>query len=42
MHYRYIREELKKSKAEAASPDTQWLSHDEVWNAMRARHGLQG
>lgn len=44
--YRYIvREELENSKIEAASPNTKWLSHDDVMKKLNrqrtARHGIQ-
>ena len=37
LQHRYIIEELKKAEQEAANPNTQWYTHDEVWNDIWAR-----
>ena len=43
-HYRdianiYIINELKKAEQEAADPNTEWYTHDEVWNEIWERRG---
>jgi len=35
LYKRYIQEELEKSKAEAADPNTVWFSHEEVMSSLR-------
>lgn len=40
LHRRYVAQELEKAKAQANDPNTQWSSHDDVWSALRQKHGL--
>jgi len=35
--HRYIINELEKAEQEAADPNTQWHTHDEVWSEIWAR-----
>lgn len=40
LHFRYVQEELRKAKQQAADPDTQWSSHEEVWAKIRGTYGV--
>ncbi|MDR3052401.1 MAG: type II toxin-antitoxin system Phd/YefM family antitoxin [Coriobacteriales bacterium] len=40
LHQRYIAEELAQAKIEASDPKTQWLDHNEVWQAARERYAV--
>jgi len=40
VHMRYVLEELKKAEEEAADPNTKWLTHDEVFNALRSKYNV--
>ncbi|MCL2605508.1 MAG: hypothetical protein FWD90_13620 [Defluviitaleaceae bacterium] len=37
MRHRYIIDELEKTEKEAANPNTEWHTHDEVWNEIWER-----
>ena len=37
-HREYINRELDKSMSEAADPNTNWLSHDEIVSRINKRH----
>lgn len=34
LYQKYVVDELKKAKKQAADPDTQWLEHDIVWKMV--------
>ncbi len=34
LYQKYVADELKKAKKQAADPDTQWIEHDIVWEMM--------
>lgn len=36
----YVTEELEKAKKQAASTDTQWQSHDSVWESLNKKYGV--
>ena len=36
----YVTEELEKAKKQAASTDTQWQSHDSVWESLNEKYGV--
>lgn len=40
LHIRYVEEKLAEAEAQASDPNTQWLSHHEVWDKMTAKYGL--
>ena len=40
LHYRYIDEKLAEAEAEAADPNTKWLTHEEVWGKLRKKYAL--
>ena len=44
LYHQFVRDELNKSKIEAANPNTKWLTHDDVMKKLKqqreARHGL--
>lgn len=40
LHRRYIEEELAQAKEMASDPDTKWLSHNEVWEKLRAKYEI--
>ena len=40
MHQRYVAEELAKARRQAANPDTEWVSHENVWERLREQHGV--
>jgi DNA-damage-inducible protein J len=44
VYRQFVKDELEKSKAEAANPDTKWLTHDEVTAKLKrqreARRGV--
>ena len=37
----YVTEELEKAKKQAASTDTQWQSHDSVWESLNKKYGVR-
>jgi len=37
MQHRYIIDELEKAEQEAANPNTDWYTHDEVWSEIWER-----
>jgi hypothetical protein len=37
LQHRYIINELKKAEQEAADPNTEWHTHDEVWSEIWER-----
>ena len=37
IQHRYIIDELKKAEQEAADPNTNWYTHDEVWGEIWER-----
>ena len=41
-HRAYVKAELEKSKSEADSPDTQWLTHDDVISNLKAQRKARG
>lgn len=40
LHRRYVAEELAKAEAQAADPNTEWKSHDEVWAMLKDKYGF--
>ena len=36
-HREYIKAELEKARLEAAGPNTEWLSHDDVMSSLKAQ-----
>jgi prevent-host-death family protein len=36
IHMRYVEEKLAEADRAAANPNTQWLSHSEFWDKVRA------
>jgi len=38
--HQYIINELKNAEYEAADPNTQWYTHDEIWNEIKERRNL--
>jgi prevent-host-death family protein len=40
LHHRYIAEELARARLEANDPNTRWMEHDEVWQAVRERYAI--
>lgn len=40
MYQCYITEELEKAKKQATSSDTQWQSHDSVWESLKKKYGV--
>lgn len=40
LYQRYAAEELEKAKKQAASMDTQWQSHDSVWESLNKKYGV--
>ena len=41
LHTRYVLSELEQAQAEAKSPDTSWLSHNEVFERFRKKYGYE-
>jgi len=41
LQHQYIINELKKAEQEAADPNTEWYTHDEVWNEIGERRRKQ-
>ena len=37
VHSEYVKAELEKAKLEAINPNTEWLTHDEVMNNLKAQ-----
>ena len=37
LHYRYIDEKLAEAEAEAADPNTKWLSEEEFWASVEEK-----
>ena len=40
LHQRYVAEELAKARRQAANPDTEWVSHENVWERLREQYGV--
>ena len=40
LHQRYVAEELAKARQQAANPDTEWVSHENVWERLREQYGV--
>ena len=40
LHQRYVAEELAKARRQAANPDTEWVSHENVWEGLREQYGV--
>ena len=38
LHYRYIDEKLAEAEAQAADPNTKWLTHSEVFGKLREKY----
>ena len=41
IHREYIKVELEKAKLEAADPNTNWLSHDDVITNLKTQRGAR-
>ena len=40
LHSRYVAEELAKAKVLANDQNTKWLSHNEIWEKLRAKYEI--
>ena len=40
MHTRYVAKMLAEAEAQAADPNTHWLSHDEVFAEINEKYGI--
>ena len=40
LHQRYVAEELAKARRQATNPDTEWVSHENVWEGLREQYGV--
>lgn len=40
LHQRYVAEELAKARQQAVNPDTEWVSHENVWEGLREQYGV--
>ena len=40
LHARHVAEMLKEAETQAAAPNTQWLTHDEVFVKLNKKYGI--
>lgn len=40
IHYRYVQKSLEEARSQAEDPNTQWLSHEDVWGSLEKKYGL--
>ena len=40
LHYRYIDEKLKEAEIQASDPNTEFYTHEEVWEKIKEKYAL--